>query len=80
MISYHAIVQSCYNTIDLIPYVYLMSLRSIYPITGNVFLLIPFIYFDQNLIHLQADKQHCFFCIWICFSFIFFDLFFRVHM
>lgn len=47
MISYHFIVQSCYNIIDLIPYMYLISLRSIYPITGNMYLLILF-YFDQN--------------------------------
>ena len=61
MISYHFILQSCYNIIALIPYVYLISLRSIYPITGNMYLLILFIYFDQNPIHLQADKQHFFF-------------------
>ena len=62
MISYHFIVQSCYIIIDLIPYVYLISLRPIYPITRNMYLLIPFIYFDQNPIHLQADK-HFFFSV-----------------
>ena len=45
MISYHFIVQSCYIIIDLIPYVYLISLRPIYPITRNMYLLIPHIYF-----------------------------------
>ena len=80
MISYHFIVQSCYIIIDLIPYVYLISLRPIYPITRNMYLLIPFIYFDQNPIHLEADKHFFFFCIWICFSFIYFGFFFRFHM
>ena len=57
MISYHFILQSCYNIIALIPYVYLISLRSIYPITGNMYLLILFIYFDPTFRISQMDVE-----------------------